>query len=135
MVLRRGVDERVLGVGEQLLKAAADQALGRTASAHLEQGLWQQTAALLRQRRDWDRDLQVSPPPPAACLPCAVAVDHRPTHAGRRCRAYGGQLHRIVVDEGFDTHPWCDRPGANGSLAFLEQTAHLLGATLLAQPA
>lgn len=33
----RGVDERVLGVGEQLLKAAADQARGRTASAHLEQ--------------------------------------------------------------------------------------------------
>lgn len=55
-----GVDERVLGVGEQQLKAAADQALSRTASAHLEQALWQQTAALLRQRRDWDRDHQAS---------------------------------------------------------------------------
>jgi hypothetical protein len=35
----RGVDERVLGVGEQLLKAAADQALGRSAPAHLEQAM------------------------------------------------------------------------------------------------
>ncbi|UUW88601.1 hypothetical protein [Pimelobacter simplex] len=55
----------------------------------------------------------MSPPTPAACLPYAVAVDHCPTHAGQRCRACGGQLHRIVVDEGFDTHPCCDRPGAN----------------------
>ncbi|UUW88597.1 hypothetical protein [Pimelobacter simplex] len=38
--------------GQHLLKAAAYQALGRTAPAHLEQALWQQTAALLRQRRD-----------------------------------------------------------------------------------
>ena len=52
----RGVDERVLSSGEQLRRAAADQALGRTAPAHLEQGLWQQTAALLRLRRDWDRE-------------------------------------------------------------------------------
>ena len=91
--------------------------------------------ALLRQRRDWDRDHQVTPPPPAACLPCAVAVDQCPTHADRRCRACGGQLHRIVVDEGFDTHPCCDRPGGAGSLAVLEHTARMLGATLLAQPA
>ena len=131
----RGVDERVLGCGEQLLKAAVDQALGRPAPAHIEQSLWQQTATVLRQRRDWDRDHQVSPPTPAACLPCAVVVDQCPTHSGRRCRACGGQLHRVVVDEGFDTHPCCDRPDANGSLAFLEHTAQLLGATLLAQPA
>lgn len=58
-----------------------------------------------------------------------------PTHSGGRCRACGGQLHRICVDEGFDTHPSCDRPGVNGSLAFLEHTAQLPGATLLAQPA
>lgn len=45
---------------------------------------------------------QVSPPTPAACLPCVVAVDQCPTHAGRRCRACGGQLHRVVVDEGFE---------------------------------
>ena len=130
----RGVDERVLGCGEQLLKAAVDQAFGRPAPAHLEHALWEQVATLLRQRRDWDRDHQVTPPPPAACLPCAVAVEGCPNHAGRRCRACGGQLHRIVVDEGFDTHPCCDRPGANGSLAFLEHTAQLLGATLLAHP-
>ncbi|GAW49663.1 MULTISPECIES: hypothetical protein [unclassified Nocardioides] len=131
----RGFDERALGCSEELLKAAADQALGRAAPAHLEHSLWQQTAALLRQRSDWDREHQVSAPTSAACLPCAVAVDQCPTHAGRRCRACGGQLHRIVVDEGFDTHPCCDRPGANGSLAFLEHTAQLLGATLLAQRA
>ena len=130
----RGVDERLLGCGEQLLKAAVDQALGRPVPAHLELSLWQQTATLLRQRRDWDRDHQMSPPTPAACLPCVVAVDQCPTH-GRRCRACGGQLHRVVVDEGFDTHPCCDRPGGHGSLAFLEHTAQLLGATLLEQPA
>ena len=49
----RGVDERVLGCGEQLLRAAVDQALGRPAPTHLEHALWQQTATLLGQRRDW----------------------------------------------------------------------------------
>ena len=132
----RGVDERVLGCGEQLLKAAVDQALGRAARAHLEHSLWQQVATLLRQRRDWDRDHQVTPPPPAACLPCAVAVDQCPNHADRRCRACDGQLHRIVVDEGFDTHPCCDRSaGGTGCHGVLEHTAQILGATLLAQPA
>lgn len=130
----RGVDDRVLGCGE-LLKAAVDQALGRPAPTHLEHALWQQTARLLCQRRDWDRDHQVTPPPPAACLACAVRVDQCLTHADRRCRACGGQLHRIVVDEGFDTHPCCDRPGGGGSHGVLEHTAQMLGATLLAQPA
>jgi len=123
----RGVDERVLGCRAQLLKAAVDQALGRPAPAHLEHALWHQTATLLRQRRDWDRDHQVTPPPPAACLPCAVAVDQCPNHAGRRCRACGGQLHRIVVDEGFDTHPCCDRTAGTGSHAVLEHTAQNAG--------
>ncbi len=127
----RGVGARLLGAGEQLRRSAVDQAIGRPAPAHLEQALWQQTTALLRQRRDWDRAHQVSPPAPAECLPCAVAADQCPTHAGRCCRACGGQLHRTVVDEGFDTHPCCDRPGGNESLAFLENTAQLLGATLL----
>ncbi|MBB3043947.1 hypothetical protein [Nocardioides soli] len=79
----RGVDERILGCGEQFLKAAVDQALGRPAPAHLEHAPWQQTATVLRQRRDRDRDHQITPPPPAPCLPCAVAVDQCPTHAGR----------------------------------------------------
>ena len=133
---RRGVDERVLGCGAQPLTGAVDQALGRPAPAHLEHALWQQTATLLRQRRDWDRDHQVTPPPPAAWLPCAVAVDQFPTHAGgRRCRVCGGQLHRIVVGEGFDTQPCCDHPSGTGCHAVLEHTAQMLGATLLAQPA
>jgi hypothetical protein len=130
----RGVDERVLGRGEQLLKAGRPGA-GRPAPAPLEHALWQQVATLLRQQRDWDRDHQVTPPPPAACLPCAVAVDQCATHADRRCRACGGQLHRSVVDESFDTHPCCDRPGGAGSHGVLEHTAQMLGATLLAQPA
>ena len=120
---------------DQLLRKAVDEAIGRPAPAHLEHGLWQQTAMLLRQRRDWDRDHQVIPPPDAVCLSCAVAAEQCPTHAGRRCRACGGQLHRIVVDEGFDTHPCCDRPGSTGSPTVLEHAAQLLGATLLAQPA
>ena len=131
----RGVDERILTCGDQLLKKAVDQAIGRPAPPHLEHALWQQTATLLRQRRDWDRDHQVTPPPAAACLPCAVAAEQCPTHAGRRCRACGGLLHRIVVDEGYDTHPCCDRPSSTGSPTVLEHTAQLLGATLLAQPA
>lgn len=109
----------------------SDDRRRRTSSA-----LWQQTATLLHQRRDWDRDHRVTPPPPAACLPCAVAVNQCPNHAGgRRCRACGGQLHRIVVDEGFDTHPCCDRPNGTGCHAVIEHTAQMLGATLLAQPA
>ena len=132
----RGVDERILGCSAQLLAAAVDQALGRPAPVHIEQALWRQAAALLRQRRDWDCDHQVSPPSPAACLPCAVAHDLCPSHAGRRCRACGGQLHRIVVDEGFDTHPCCDdHPRGGASPALLEHAARLLGATVLAQPA
>ena len=129
----RGVDERILTYGDQLLKTAVDQAIGQPAPAHLEHALWQQTATLLRQRRDWDRDHQVTPPPAAACLPCAVAAEQCPTHAGRRCRTCGGQLHRIVVDEGYDTHPCCDRPDSNGCPTVLEQSAHLVGARLLAQ--
>ncbi len=74
----RGIDERLLGCGEQLCRVAVDQALGRPAPAHLEQALWQQTATLLGQRRDWDREHQVGPPTPAACLPCAVAADQVP---------------------------------------------------------
>ncbi|MDN4174896.1 hypothetical protein QWY28_18175 [Nocardioides sp. SOB77] len=58
----RGVDERVLGCRAQLLKAAVDQAFGRPAPAHLEHALWEQVATLLRQRHDWDRDHQVTPP-------------------------------------------------------------------------
>ncbi|MEV5003873.1 hypothetical protein [Nocardioides sp. LML1-1-1.1] len=65
-----------------------------------------------------------------------MAVDQCAIHVGRRCRACGGQLHRIVIDEGYDTHPCCDRPGADQSpRAVLEHTAQLLGATLLAQSA
>lgn len=131
----RGVDEHVLGYGEKLLEAAVDQALGRPAPAHLQQALWQQVATLLRQRRDWDRDHEVTPPRTAACLPCVVAVEGCPTHADRCCRACGGPLHRIVVDEGFDTHPCCDHPSGTGFHAVLEHTAQMLGATLLAQPA
>lgn len=130
----RGVDERVLGCGEKLLKAAVEQALGRPAPAHLEQALWQRTAALLGQRRDWDRAHQVSGRAPAKCLLCALARDRCPEHTRRRCRVCAGPLHRIVVEEGFETHPCCDRPGENGSLVVLERTAQLLGATLLAQP-
>jgi len=74
----RGVDERILTCGDQLLKKAVDQAIGRPAPPHLEHALWQQTATLLRQRRDWDRDHQVTPPPAAACLPCAVAAEQCP---------------------------------------------------------
>lgn len=42
-----GVDERILRCGAQLREAAVDQALGRSAPAHLETALWRQTAALL----------------------------------------------------------------------------------------
>ena len=86
----RGLDKRLLGCREQLRRLAVDQAVGRLAPAHLEQALWQQTATLLRQRRGWDRDRPVSPPAPAAYLPCAVAADQCPIHADRRCRACGG---------------------------------------------
>ena len=64
----------------------------------------------------------------------AVARDRCPEHTRRLCRVCVGPLHRIVIEEGFETHPCCDRPGENGSLVVLERTAQLLGATLLAQP-
>ena len=132
--LARWCYARVLGCGEQLLKVAVEQALGRPAPAHLEHALWQRTAALMGQRRDWDRAHQVSGPAAAKCLLCAVARDRCPEHTRRRCRVCAGPLHRIVIEEGFETHPCCDRPGDNGSLVVLERTAQLLGATLLAQP-
>lgn len=79
----RGVDERVLGCGEQLLNAAVDQALGRPAPAHPEHPLWQQTATLLRQRRDWDRDHQVTPRrPPRVCPAPWRSRGAPPTPAG-----------------------------------------------------
>ncbi|KRE99789.1 hypothetical protein ASG88_14430 [Nocardioides sp. Soil777] len=63
-----------------------------------------------------------------------MARDRCPEHTRRRCRVCAGPLHRIV-EEGFETHPCCDRPGENGCLVVLERTAQLLGATLVAQPA
>src|SRR3546814_1831261 len=66
----RGIDERILECGENLLRSAVDQALGRAAPLHLESLLWQHTAALLGQRRDWDRAHQVSGPAAAKCLLC-----------------------------------------------------------------
>lgn len=86
------------------------------------------------QRRDWDRAHQVSGPAPAKCLLCAVARARCPEHTRRLCRVRPGPLHRIVIEEGFETYPCCDRPGENGSSVVLERTAQLLGATLLAQP-
>lgn len=78
----RGVDERVLGCGEPLLKAAVEQALGRPAPAHLEHALWQQTAALLGQRRDWDRAHQMSGRGAAKCLLCAWPATGAPSTPG-----------------------------------------------------
>ena len=85
----RGVDERLLGCGEQLLKAAVDQALGRPAPAHLEHELWHQTATLLRQRRDWDRRPPGEPPeargvPPLRRGGRPVRHPRRPTTARGR---------------------------------------------------
>src|SRR3546814_11843701 len=47
----RGIDERILECGENLLRSAVDQALGRAAPLHLESLLWLHTAALLGQDR------------------------------------------------------------------------------------
>lgn len=102
---QRGVDERILGCAEQLLPSAAEQALGSRTAPQLERALWQQVAPLLQQRREWDRAHQIAPPAAAECIWCAVARASCPDHAPRRCRLWGGQLHRIVVDEGFDTQP------------------------------
>ena len=132
---RRGVDERVLGCGEQLRKAAVDQALGRPAPAHLEHALWQQTATLLRQRRDWDRDHQITPPPPAPCLPCAVAVDRcPPTPAGAVVPAVAN------CTESSSTRATTPIRAATARARpvptpVLEHTAPMLTVTLLAQPA
>ena len=127
---QRGVDEQILDCGPPLLRSAVDQALVRSTPPPSEDALRRQTAALLHQRRAWDREHQVSPPPPAECLFCAIDRGRCPTHVLPRCRACGGQLHRIVVEEGFDTHPCCDRPRA-GTHADLEVMAQLLGATPL----
>ena len=130
----RGVDERVLGCCEQLLKAAVAQALGRPAPAHLEHALWQQAATLLRQRRDWDRDHQVTPPP-ARGVPAlprggrGVPHPRRPALSRLRWPAAPQRRRRLL------RHPSCDRPDGTGSHTALEHTAQMLGATLLAQPA
>jgi len=89
---------------------------------------------LLQQRQAWDRSHQVAAPAAAACIGCAVAGGGCPHHAAR-CRICGGPLHRIVVDEGFDTHPCCDRPVGPGSYAELERMTRMLGATPLSHSA
>jgi len=132
---RRGVDERVLGCGEQLRKAAVDQALGRLAPAHLEHALWQQTATLLCQRRDWDRDHQVSQGPPRhACrAPCRsksalLTLTGAVVPAVASCT--GSSLRRASTPTLRVTGPVRADPGRSSS-----NTAQLLGATLLAQSA
>ncbi|NHA01267.1 hypothetical protein G5V59_19255 [Nocardioides sp. W3-2-3] len=76
---------------------------------------------------------RLGPRPPgepdgARCVP-ALRRGSRPVPHPRRppLSRVRWPPHRIVVDEGFDTHPCCDRPGANGSLAFLEHTAQAAG--------
>ena len=78
---QRGVDEQILGCGPPLLRSAVDQALGRSTPPPSEDALWRRTAALLHQRRAWDREHQVSPPPPAECRFCApsTAAGAQPT--------------------------------------------------------
>lgn len=112
--------------------------LGRPASAHLEHALWQQTATLLRQRRDWDRDHQVSPPPIGACLPCAVAVEEAPTTlTGAAVPAVASCTASSSTRASTPTRPATApaRADPERTRAVLEHNTQLLGATLLAQPA
>jgi len=131
----RGVDERVLAVGEQLLGYAVDQALGRRDAPPVEHALWEQVATLLRRRRAWDTAHQITPPPAAECLRCAIASPACPTHAPGRCRICHGPMHRSIRAEGYDTHPCCDRSPGTQTYTDLECVTQLLGATLLAEPA
>jgi hypothetical protein len=131
----RGVDERVFDAGEQILGRAVDQALGRRATPQLEHALWQHVAGLLRQRRQWDSAHQVTAPPAAECLWCAITRQDCPQHAPCRCRVCSGLMHRSILEEGFDTHPCCDRTVGPGTYADLEHITEVLGAKPLPQPA
>lgn len=131
----RGVDERVLTADEQLRGRAVVQVLGRRATPQLEHALWQQVAGLLRQRRHWDTSHDVAPPPTAVCLWCAIAHQDCPQHAPARCRVCSGPMHRSILEEGFDTHPCCDRSVGPGTYADLEHLTRVLGATPLPQSA
>ncbi|MGE9809537.1 hypothetical protein [Janibacter sp. G1551] len=129
----RGVDERVLRCDTTVLWRAVDQAIGRpTTPAHLERPLWERTAALLRQRRDWDREHHVTPPPTSPCPPCAVAPELCPVHAHPRCRACSGRLHATALAEGFDTHPCCDSGTATAPTDSVHDLLQVLGAMPLA---
>lgn len=132
----RGIDERILAAGEQLLCRAVTQALGHRAAPHLEHALWEHVCRLLDQGRQWDAQHRVTAPPAAACLWCAVAPADCPDHAPARCRVCSGPMHRSILQEGFDTHPCCDRVVAARPGADLDYLTQMLGATpLLPQPA
>lgn len=132
----RGIDARIVDAGEQLLGRAVTEALGRRAAPHLERALWQHVSRLLYQRRQWDTEHRVAAPPVPACLGCAIAPADCPEHGPARCRVCAGPLHRSILQEGFDTHPCCDRTVGTRTDADLEHLTQMLGATpLLPQPA
>lgn len=131
----RGLDERILGAGEQLLGRAVTQALGRRATPQLEHALWQHVAVLFRQRRHWDTTHGIAAPAAATCLWCAIAGRDCPQHAPARCRVCSGPIHRSILEEGFDSHPCCDGTVGPATYADLEYVTQMLGATLLPQPA
>ena len=134
-----GVDARILDAPAELRRKVA-RAAG-VSPPHERNGeageTWRMVAELLAARVVWDHAHAVTPPEPAGCLDCVLATggrcggNHDPDPvasvpaAPARCRSCGGELHPVILAEGYDTHPSCD-PAADlrpASPAALEQRA------------
>lgn len=70
---------------------------------------WQLVVELLIQRHMWDeahrRDAPVAP---IQCLPCLIVSGCQLHRHGRACTACGLPLHRVIINDGYSTHPACE---------------------------
>lgn len=129
----RGVDERVLAAGEQLLAAPSPR---RSAAEQRPTSSTRCGSTSPVCCTSATNGTPHTAPPAAACLWCAIAPGDCPEHTPCRCRVCPGAMHRSILQEGFDTHPCCDRAVGAGTDADLEYLTQMLGATpLLPQPA
>lgn len=131
----RSIDDGILVAGRSCSAAPSPRPSAAEQRPQLEDVLWQHVAGLLRQRRHCDTTHRVAAPPAAACVSCAIARQDCPQHCRGRCRVCSGPMHRSILEEGFDTHPCCDRTIGPGTYAALEYVTQMLGATPLPQPA
>lgn len=70
---------------------------------------WRLVVELLAQRHMWDEaHRRDAPAAPIQCLPCLLVSGCQLHRHGRACTACGLPLHRVIINDGYSTHPACE---------------------------